>query len=142
MRLILLLFLMHLTQWGMSQLKTIPSDTQWLHRSFYPNHHWSAYSYLLFSTGNGQAVCFNPDGKIMFKSEISRNHGHHSVVFTHHQNKVVSKVEESQAPDAGIQWYRSEYYFDDRGIKTGESHDSYDERPGLRVLKIFEPIEK
>lgn len=69
----------------------------------------------------------------MFESDISRNHGHHSVYFEHHANQVVKKIEESSAPDAGIQWYRSYYYFDENGVKTGESHDSYDDRPSLYV---------
>lgn len=108
-------------------------DTLILHKVKYANGRLSAYSWMLESTGNGRATCWDPKGAIMFDSEISRNHGHHSVHFEHHPNKVVSRVEESSAPDAGIQWYRSTYYYDEKGVKTGENHDSYDDRPSLFV---------
>lgn len=110
-------------------------DTLILHKVKYPNGRLSAYSWMLGSTGNGRAICWDPKGAVMFDSEISRNHGHHSVQFDHHANKVVSRIEESSAPDAGIQWYRSTYYYDEKGVKTGEHHTSHDDmhhitRPG------------
>ena len=108
-------------------------DTLILHKVKYTNGKLAAFSWMLQSTGNGRATCWDPQGKIQFDSEISRNHGHHSVQFEHHANKVVSRVEESSAPDAGIQWYRSTYYYDDKGVKTGENHDSYDDRPSIIV---------
>ena len=108
-------------------------DTLVLHKEKYPNGKLAAYSWILQSTGNGHAACWDKKGQVMFESDISRNHGHHSVYFEHHENKVVKKIEESSAPDAGIQWYRSYYYFDENGVKTGESHDSHDDRPSLYI---------
>lgn len=109
------------------------NDTTVLHKVKYPNGKLSAYSWMLKSTGNGRATCWDPQGKVMFDSEISRNHGHHSVQFDHHPNKVVSRVEESSAPDAGIQWYRTTYYFDEKGIKTGENRQSHDDQLHIRL---------
>ena len=119
-------------QLSFAQHKTI-GDTILLHEEKYDNGKLSARSWLLQSTGNGRATCWNPQGKIMFDSEISRNHGHHSVHFKHHDNKVVSKIEESSAPDGGIQWYRSHFYFDENGNKTGENHDSHEDLIRVRV---------
>jgi hypothetical protein len=120
----------------MAQTKS-SGDTTVLHKVKYANGKLSAYSWMLKSTGNGRATCWDPQGKVMFDSEISRNHGHHSVQFEHHANKVVSKVEESSAPDAGIQWYQSTYYFDEKGIKTGENHQSHDDQLHVRIQEPY-----
>ena len=130
-KIILLLLCCSIFQVSTAQKKS-QSDTNVLHKVKYANGKHSAYSWMLKSTGNGKATCWDPQGKVMFDSEISRNHGHHSVHFQHHPNKVVSKIEESSAPDAGIQWYKSTYYYDDKGIKTGEYHQSHE---GLTHLK-------
>lgn len=103
-------------------------DTLVLHLEKYPNGKISAYSYLLQSTGDGSAVCYDPKGKIMFQSGISRNHGHHSVHFKHHPNKVVSHIEESSAPDGGIQWYRTYYSFNEKGELIQKREDNWDTR--------------
>ena len=124
-------------QLSFAQHKTI-GDTILLHEVKYENGKISARSWLLQSTGNGRAACWNPQGKVMFDSEISRNHGHHSVHFEHHANKVVSKIEESSAPDAGIQWYRSYFYFDENGNKTGENYDSHEDLIRVRVPEKLE----
>lgn len=132
MKTLLSIAFLTLSQWSVGQVKT-KGDTLILHKVNYANGKRSAYSWMLQSTGNGRATCWDPQGKIMFDSEISRNHGHHSVHFEHHANKVVSKIEESSAPDAGIQWYRSYFYYDEKGVKTGEHHDSYDDRPSTFI---------
>jgi hypothetical protein len=125
-----------LTVSGWAQSKISSNDTQWLHQKKYPSGRWSAYSYLLKSTGNGKAACFTPQGKIMLESSVSRNHGHHSVTFWHHPNGVVSKAEISQAPDAGIQWYRTTITFNDKGEKTGEETRSHED---LERLTLIDP---
>jgi len=130
------LFLLFLTQFGWAQSKISSSDTQWLHQKRYASGRWSAYSYLLKSTGNGKAACFTPQGKTMLESSVSRNHGHHSVTFWHHPNGVVSKAEISQAPDAGIQWYRTSITFNDKGEKTGEETRSHED---LERLTLMDP---
>ena len=133
-------FLLFLTHFGWTQTKISVSDTQWLHQKRYASGRWSAYSYLLKSTGNGKAACFTPQGKTMLESSVSRNHGHHSVTFWHHPNGVVSKAEISQAPDAGIQWYRTTITFNEQGEKTGEDHRSHEDLE--RIMLIDPPFEK
>ncbi|MFN3343829.1 MAG: hypothetical protein ACK40M_14120, partial [Flavobacteriales bacterium] len=108
--------------------KTQKSDTLVLHKEKYPNGKISAYSYILNSTGNGKAVCYDPQGKIMYQGEVSRNHGHRSVYFQHHPNKVVSKIELSSAPDGGIQWYRTYLFFNEQGVLVNKIEDNWDDR--------------
>jgi hypothetical protein len=129
-----------LTHFGWGQIKVSTTDTQWLHQKKYESGRWSAYSYLLKSTGNGKAACFTPQGKIMLESSVSRNHGHHSVTFWHHPNGVVSKAEISQAPDAGIQWYRTNITFNEKGEKTGEETRSHEDLE--RLTLIDPPLER
>jgi len=131
---LLLCFFLTLSGWAQSKISS--NDTQWLHQKRYASGRWSAYSYLLKSTGNGRAACFTPQGKIMLESSVSRNHGHHSVTFWHHPNGVVSKAEISQAPDAGIQWYRTTITFNEKGEKTGEETRSHED---LERLTLIDP---
>jgi hypothetical protein len=103
------------------------SDTTLLHEVYYNNGKLSAKIWMSRSAGRGRASCWDHDGRLMFDSEISKIHGHHSVRFEHHPNKVVSKVFESSAPDAGIQWYKSIYFFDESGNKIGEEKRSHED---------------
>jgi hypothetical protein len=139
MKKLLLFTLIFLAQQGWAQTQSSKLDTQWLHQKKYSNGRWSAYAYLLKSTGNGKAACFTPQGKVMFESSISRNHGHHSVTFLHHANGVVSKAETSQAPDAGIQWYKSQIYFNEKGEKIREERQSHDDLE--RIMLLDPPFE-
>ncbi len=139
MKKLLIFSLIFLTHLGWAQTQSSKLDTQWLHQKKYSNGRWSAYAYLLKSTGNGKAACFTPQGKVMFESSISRNHGHHSVAFWHHANGVVSKAEISQAPDAGIQWYKSQIYFNEKGEKLREEHQSHEDLE--RIMQINPPFE-
>jgi len=118
-------------------------DTLVLHRETYPNGRLSAYSYLLKSTNEGRATAWDPKGNTMFDSSIRRKWGHHSVQFSHHPNKVVSKVEESSAPDAGIQWYRTWYYFDESGKLINKVEDSHDRMVTLPdIQNPYQPREE
>lgn len=108
-------------------------DTLILHREFHKNGKLSAYSYVLKSREMGKARAWNAQGQLIFECETSRIHGHHSAYFEHYPNGAVRKIEESQAPDAGIQWYRAFYTFDEQGNKTGESHQSHDDSPSRFV---------
>lgn len=135
---LLLCFFLTLSGWAQSKIST--TDTQWLHQKRYVSGRWSAYSYLLKSTGNGMAACFSPQGQVMLESKVSRNHGHLSVTFWHHPNGVVSKAEISQAPDAGIQWYRTSITFNEKGEKTGEETRSHEDLE--RLTLIDPPLER
>jgi hypothetical protein len=118
------------------------SDTTLLHEVYYNNGKLSAKIWMSRSAGRGRASCWDPDGRLMFDSEISRLHGHHSVRFEHHLNKVVSKVFESSAPDAGIQWYKSTYFFDESGNKIGEEKRSHEDLERVTIPDFRKSPEK
>lgn len=74
----------------------------------------------------GRSWAYKKNGELIFEGQTRRIAGHASVHFSYHPNGAVSKVETSNAPDAGIQWYRSTTTFDDLGNKTGFSEQGHD----------------
>ncbi|MBL7981231.1 MAG: hypothetical protein JNL52_05415 [Flavobacteriales bacterium] len=76
----------------------------------------------------GRSIAYDSAGREIFSYHTRRIGGHASVYFSYHPNGAVSKAEVSDAPDAGIQWYRSTTTFDDKGNRTGfweEGRDNY-----------------
>ncbi|MBX7095757.1 MAG: hypothetical protein K1X56_13630 [Flavobacteriales bacterium] len=137
MKKIIALFLLIQTTHSYSQKGN--QDTLVLHLEKYANGKISAYSYLLNSTRTGRATAYTPDGKIMFDSEISRMHGSHSVTFYHHPNGVVSKIEEHSAPDAGIQWYNTTYFYNEKGELTDKRENNYNDRVTIQTPPDYKP---
>jgi hypothetical protein len=74
----------------------------------------------------GLTTAYDHTGKEIFRYGTRRIGGHASVHFSYHANGAVSKAEASDAPDAGIQWYRSTTTFDDQGNRTGFSEEGRD----------------
>lgn len=92
----------------------------------------------------GRSWAYNKSGEVIFEGQTRRFAGHASVRFSYHPNGGVSKVETSDAPDGGIQWYRSTTTFDEDGKRTGfweQGHDNYGPlpRPSLRIITEPEP---
>jgi len=92
----------------------------------------------------GGSWAYNRSGEVIFEGQTRRVAGHASVKFSYHPNGAVSKVETSDAPDGGIQWYRSTTTFDEDGNKTGfdeYGRDNYGPipRPGIRIITEPEP---
>ena len=67
----------------------------------------------------GRSMAYDPTGKEIFSYHTRRVGGHASAHFSYHPNGGISKVEVSDAPDAGIQWYRSTATYDEAGNRTG-----------------------
>jgi hypothetical protein len=67
----------------------------------------------------GRSWAYARDGKVIFEGQTRRVAGQASVRFSYHPNVAVSKVETSDAPDGGIQWYKSTTTFDAEGTRTG-----------------------
>lgn len=99
----------------------------------------SAFSYRLKANETGRATAWNSAGKLIFSCEISLRNGHHSADFSFHKNGAVAKIEESQAPDAGIQWYDNTYIFSENGDLLNVYKRSYDD---MYTLKVEPPFEK
>lgn len=62
-----------------------------------------------------KVLVFNRKGDVIFDGRRRDYAGHSSVYLTYHKNGGVSRIETSTAPDAGIQWYRSQYSIDEDG---------------------------
>ena len=80
----------------------------------------------------GLSTACDRSGKEIFRYGTRRIGGHASVHFSYHPNGAVSKAEASDAPDAGIQWYRSTTTFDDQGNQTGFWQQSHEDLTTLR----------
>lgn len=74
----------------------------------------------------GHSWAYTRQGKVIFDRQTRRIGGHASVDFRYHANGAVSLAEYSDAPDAGIQWYKSTTTFDTVGVQTGLSEDGWD----------------
>jgi hypothetical protein len=87
----------------------------------------------------GHSWAYDRSGRILFERQTRRIGGHASVDFSYHPNGAVSKAEVSDAPDGGIQWYRSTTTFDPDGRQTGFTeqgmgNDGPIPGPGTRML--------
>lgn len=80
---------------------------------------------------------FNKKGECIYEGYRRNYAGHSSVVLTYHNNGGVKIIETSEAPDAGIQWYRSKYTIDEEGKIIDKWEDSYNHQ--ITFIKT-EPI--
>ncbi|MEO8587756.1 MAG: hypothetical protein ABI432_00150 [Flavobacteriales bacterium] len=90
----------------------------------------------------GRSWAYDHTGKELINYQTRRIGGHASVNFSYHPNGAISKAEISDAPDGGIQWYRSTTTFDEHGIQTGfteQGHDNYGPIPGPGVRVTQQP---
>lgn len=74
----------------------------------------------------GRSIAYDQAGNEIFSYHTRRVGGHASARFSYHPNGAASKVEVSDAPDAGIQWYKSTTTFDEEGRRTGFSEQGRD----------------
>lgn len=84
----------------------------------------------------GRSTAYTRDGRVLFEHQTRRIAGHATVHFSYHPNGGISKAEVSEAPDAGIQWYRSTTTFNEAGERTGfteQGHDNYGPIPSVTV---------
>ena len=76
---------------------------------------------------------FNIKGDNVFEGHRRSFGGHATVDLQYHPNGGVSRIEVSEAPDAGIQWYRARYTLDAEGNITDKQEQSHDDRTTLTV---------
>jgi hypothetical protein len=81
----------------------------------------------------GRSTAYDQAGNEIFSYHTRRIAGHASAHFSYHPSGAISKVEVSDAPDAGIQWYRSTTTFDDQGKQTGFWKESHEDLMHLRI---------
>jgi hypothetical protein len=90
----------------------------------------------------GLTTAYDRAGKEIFRYGTRRIGGHASVHFSYHANGAISMAEASDAPDAGIQWFRSTTTFDDQGNRTGYSEDTHEDllRPSVIFTQPEQPL--
>lgn len=84
----------------------------------------------------GRSWAWAKDGRELINYQTRKIGGHASVAFNYHKNGGISKAEVSDAPDGGIQWYRSTTTFDENGQRTGfteQGHGNDGPIPGVDV---------
>ncbi len=88
----------------------------------------------------GRSWAYEQDGGVIMEHQTRRLAGRASIDFSYHLNGAISKAECSEAPDAGIHWYRSTTTYDDKGNQTGFSEQGHHNfniipGPGVRVTQ-------
>ncbi len=76
---------------------------------------------------------YNNQGKELFSLSLRSVGGHASVLLTYFPNGQLEKVDFSDAPDGGIQFYNSTTRFDEKGNQTGFSETKYPHQLELEV---------
>lgn len=66
----------------------------------------------------GTMKCYTNTGKEIINYGLRHFAGHASVYLDYYANGQIKKAEYSEAPDAGIQFYRNVYKFDEAGNQT------------------------
>lgn len=88
----------------------------------------------------GVARAYDQQGNVIYEKNLRKIAGHSSVSFDYYPNGAVRRAEWSDAPDAGIQWYRSITTFDERGKVINESKTGWDERPSTYLKREQETV--
>ncbi len=94
----------------------------------------------------GRSIAYTKDGRTVFETQTRKVGGHARVNFSFHANGGISKAEVSDAPDGGIQWYRSTSTYDENGERTGFTEQGHDDdglipRPTAWMLPMPETPE-
>jgi|GEM_PF-6882675 len=77
---------------------------------------------------------FNRRGDNVFEGHRRSYAGHATVDLQYHANGGVSRIDVSEAPDAGIQWYKARYTLDTEGNITDKQEQSHDDQTTISPL--------
>lgn len=123
---VILFFLLFFSWTSFSQVDTT-------HVHFFKDNTISTVIY--YSQWDGKAIAYNKKGEIIYENGVRNFAGHASVHFSHYPSGAVKLAEYSSAPDAGIQWYKSNTQFDEEGKVTGFFEQSQEDliRPSFHT---------
>lgn len=107
--------------------KTLTTDTGMVRLHYFTTGELSTKEWRDQDDRWGRTWAYGRDGRVLIDHQTRKIAGHSSVHFEYHKNGGVSKAEISDAPDAGIQWYRSTTTFDAEGNKTGFTEQGHDD---------------
>lgn len=74
---------------------------------------------------SGRLKIYTNDGKMLQELQLRNFAGHASAHLSYHANGQVSRVEYSSAPDAGIQFYRASYAYNEEGKLTDKWEEEH-----------------
>lgn len=81
----------------------------------------------------GSIKGYTNQGKELFSHSLRSVGGHASVSLTYFPNGQLEKVDFSDAPDGGIQFYNSTTRFDEKGNQTAFSETKYPHQPEFEI---------
>lgn len=84
----------------------------------------------------GHSWAYDRAGRVIVDHGTRKVGGHASVWFTYYPSGAVSQAEFSDAPDGGIQWYRSTTTFNEQGERTGFTEQGHDNEGPLPRLGV------
>ena len=127
------------------RVRTIETDSGRVVQHYFTTGQLSTVEWTDKEGRFGRSRALKRAGTVIVDHHTRRIAGHASVHFSYHPNGAVSRSEFSDAPDAGIQWYRSTTTFDDQGNRTGFSEQGHDDRhviphPGTTFTQPEEPV--
>jgi len=108
--------------------KIVQTDSGQVVLHFFANREISTKEWTDLDKRWGRSSAYDPNGKEIFSYQTRTIGGHASVLFSYYPSGGVSKIEVSNAPDGGIQWYRSTATYDEAGNRTGfteQGNDNY-----------------
>lgn len=128
---------------GQGRARTIETDSGRVVQHYFTTGQLSTVEWTDKDGRFGRSRAFKRDGTVIADHHTRRMAGHASVHFEHHPNGAVSRCEFSDAPDAGIQWYRSVSTFDEQGNRTGFTEESNEllERTFTQPIEPLAPTE-
>lgn len=120
--------------------RTVKTDTGTVVLHYFTTGQPSSRAWTDADNRWGHSWAYDRSGRVIFDRQTRAIGGHASVTYSYHPNGAVSKAEVSDAPDGGIQWYRSTTTFDSEGEQTGFTeqgvgNDGPIPGPGVRVVR-------
>ncbi len=106
--------------------KSFATDTGTVILHFFTTGQPSTKAWMDAANRWGHSWAYNKQGQVIFERQTRHFAGHASVVFRYHPNGGISRAEVDDAPDGGIQWFRSTTTFDTAGVQTGYSEQGWD----------------
>lgn len=107
--------------------KTISTDSGRVELHYFTFGEISTKAWMDKDDRWGHSWAYKRSGEVIFDGQTRKVGGHASIRFWYYPSGAVSKVETSDAPDGGIQWYESTTTFDEDGQRTGFQESGQDD---------------
>ena len=124
------------------RVKTMDTDSGRVVLHYFTTGQLSTKEWMDTDDRWGRSWAWDRNGQELISYQTRKIGGHASVEFSYHANGGISKAEISDAPDGGIQWYRSTTTFDEHGVKTGFTEQGQGNDgpiPGVHVRTTQQP---